>query len=113
MTSKIESFQVTGAAPRFALEHPPVPGSAICSVNRIYLAESAHVIEDDRLIITDPVDTFRGATDGHPVLTRDPVRLLNGNPRLIHLHTQRCPRIPASSRRRGLRRSHLAESPGV
>jgi hypothetical protein len=33
MTSKIESFQVTGATPRFALEHPPVPGGAICSLN--------------------------------------------------------------------------------
>jgi hypothetical protein len=66
MTSKIESFQVTGATPRFALERPPVPGSAICSVNGSYLPESAHVIEGDRLIITDPVDTFRGATDGNP-----------------------------------------------
>jgi hypothetical protein len=66
MTSKIESFQVTGATPRFALEHPPVPGSAICSVNGMYLAESAHVIEGDRLIITDPVGTFWGATDGDP-----------------------------------------------
>ena len=56
MTAKIESFKVTGATPRFALEHPPVPGSAICSVNGTYLAESAHVIEGDRLIITDPVD---------------------------------------------------------
>jgi hypothetical protein len=66
MTSKIESFQVTEATPQFALEHPPVPGSAICSVNGIYLPESAHVIERDRLIITDPVDTFRGATERHP-----------------------------------------------
>jgi hypothetical protein len=65
MTSKIESFQVTGATPRFALEHPPVPGSAICSVDGSYLPETAHMIEGDRLIITDPVDTFRGATDGH------------------------------------------------
>jgi hypothetical protein len=24
------------------------------------------VIEGDRLIITDPADTFRGATDGNP-----------------------------------------------
>ena len=66
MASKTESFQVTGATPRFPLEHPPVPGSAICSVNGIYLAESAHVIEDDRLIITDPVTTFRGATEENP-----------------------------------------------
>ena len=66
MTSKIVSFQVTGATPRFALEQPPVPGSAICSVNGVYLAESAHVIEGDRLIITDPVATFRGATDEDP-----------------------------------------------
>jgi hypothetical protein len=66
MTSKIESFAVTGATPRFALGHPPVPGSAICSVNGMYLAESAHVIEGDRLIITDPVATFRGATDDDP-----------------------------------------------
>lgn len=66
MASKTESFQVTGATPRFALEHPPVPGSVICSVNETYLAQSAHVIEDDRLIITDPVTTFRGATDEQP-----------------------------------------------
>lgn len=66
MTSKIESFPVTGATPRFALEHPPVPGSAICSVNGMYLPESAHAIEGDRLIITDPVETFRGATDEDP-----------------------------------------------
>ena len=66
MTSKIESFQVTGATPRFALEHPPVPGSAICSVNGMYLPESAHVIEGNRLIITDPVETFRDATDDDP-----------------------------------------------
>jgi hypothetical protein len=66
MTSKIECFQVTGATPRFALEHPPVPGSAICSVNGIYIPESGHVIEHDRLIIRDPVDTFRGATDEDP-----------------------------------------------
>ena len=66
MTSKIESFQVTGATPRFALEHPPVPGSAICSVNGTYLAESAHVIEGDRLIIIDPVATFNGVTDEDP-----------------------------------------------
>jgi hypothetical protein len=66
MTSKIESFQVTGATPRFALEHPPVSGSAICSVNGSYLAESAHAIEGDRLIITDPVATCRGVTDEDP-----------------------------------------------
>ena len=66
MTSKIESFQVTGATPRFALDHPPVPGSAICSVNGMYLPESAHVIEGDRLIIADPVATFFGATDEDP-----------------------------------------------
>lgn len=66
MTSKIESVQVTGATPRFALEHPPVPGSVICSVNGMYQAESAHVIEGDRLIITDPVETVWGATDEDP-----------------------------------------------
>jgi hypothetical protein len=66
MTSKIESFQVTGATSMFALEHPPVPGSAICSLNGKYLVESAHVIEGDRLIIIDPIDTFRGASDEDP-----------------------------------------------
>lgn len=66
MTSKIESFQVTGATFRFALDHPPVPGSAICSLNGMYLPESAHLIEGDRLIITDPVATFRGVTDDDP-----------------------------------------------
>ena len=66
MTSKIESFQVTGATPRFALVHPPVPGSAICSVNGMYLPEAAHVIEGDRLIIADPNKAFGGATDEHP-----------------------------------------------
>ena len=38
----------------------------ICSVNGVYHAESAHAIEGDRLIITDPVETFRGATDRDP-----------------------------------------------
>jgi hypothetical protein len=66
VTSKIESFEVTGATPRFALAHRPVPGSVICSVNGAYLAESAHVLEGDRLIITDPVGTFRAATDEDP-----------------------------------------------
>jgi hypothetical protein len=66
VTSKIESFQVTGSTPRFALEHPPIPGSAICSLNGTFLAESAHEIEGDRLIITNPVTTFRGASHEDP-----------------------------------------------
>jgi hypothetical protein len=49
VASKIESIQVTGATSRFPLEDPPVPRSAICSLG-IYLVESAHVIEGDRLI---------------------------------------------------------------
>jgi hypothetical protein len=66
VTSKIESFEVTGATPRFALAHQPVPGSVICSVSGAYLDESGHDLDGDRLIITDPVGTFRGATDEDP-----------------------------------------------